>query len=596
MQATAALSDLLPLLGSAYWINPPVAERRAESKLLQLTMAARVGLDVPATLLSNVPSAVNRFAEDFESELVTKLLEPLSYSMSGGGPTVYTSALEPSDLAALDDVRWSPQLFQPRLAKAQELRAVFVEQEVFAGSIDTSRTARGTVDWRASEPEANVQWRSTTLPPRVAARTQDLLRVLGLRFAAVDFVVEPSGRYVFLELNPGGEWGWLERDLDLPISGAIADCLAREWRSRMDSTSPVPGRTTSIQPGPVGPRSKDGPRVLLISHTSDNECVDHVAVAIADRGGRPLRFDTDRYPLDLQMTTRQRGAQQEHLLIVPGDSLRLDDLTAVWLRRLAIGRELPWSLGDLRAPSIDESRRTFLGTIESLRCFQMDPWLAIRRADSKELQLRWAAECGLETPRTLISNQPGEVRAFFDEVEGRMVTKMQHSFAVYRHGEERVVFTESVTRGDVEDLSGLRFCPMTFQEELDKELEIRVTIVGRRVFAAAVDSQRLSHSRTDWRRAGVELIDAWEPYPLPNDTERALLALQSRLGLNYGAADLVLTPRGGLVFLEVNAVGEFFWLERHAELPISEAIADTLLGRAERNMFASTSENPQERA
>jgi glutathione synthase/RimK-type ligase-like ATP-grasp enzyme len=51
-------------------------------------------------------------------------------------------------------------------------------------------------------------------------------------------------------------------------------------------------------------------------------------------------------------------------------------------------------------------------------------------------------------------------------------------------------------------------------------------------------------------------------------------------GLNYGALDLILTPDGRHVFLEVNPVGEFFWLERCPGLPISKAIADILLSQS----------------
>ena len=113
-------------------------------------------------------------------------------------------------------------------------------------------------------------------------------------------------------------------------------------------------------------------------------------------------------------------------------------------------------------------------------------------------------------------------------------------------------------------------------------MELRVTVVGRRAFAASIDSNALERSQTDWRREGVALIDRWQPYALPADVERGLLGVMDALGINYGAADFVVTPEGRHVFLEVNPAGEFFWLERQNGLPISEAIADVLLGRAPR--------------
>jgi glutathione synthase/RimK-type ligase-like ATP-grasp enzyme len=110
-----------------------------------------------------------------------------------------------------------------------------------------------------------------------------------------------------------------------------------------------------------------------------------------------------------------------------------------------------------------------------------------------------------------------------------------------------------------------------------KALELRVTVVGDRVFSACIDSQRSEKSRIDWRRDGMGLIDEWGPYELPTEVEERLLMLVRRLGLNYGAADFILTPNGQHVFLEVNPVGEFFWLEKQPGLPLSSAIAQLLV-------------------
>jgi glutathione synthase/RimK-type ligase-like ATP-grasp enzyme len=76
------------------------------------------------------------------------------------------------------------------------------------------------------------------------------------------------------------------------------------------------------------------------------------------------------------------------------------------------------------------------------------------------------------------------------------------------------------------------------------------------------------------------LLEDWKPYNLPQSVEEKLLKLMEHFGLNYGALDLILTPDGRHVFLEVNPVGEFFWLERCPGLPISKAIANILLSQS----------------
>jgi len=241
---------------------------------------------------------------------------------------------------------------------------------------------------------------------------------------------------------------------------------------------------------------------------------------------------------------------------------------------------LPEELGDTREACVNESCQTLYGAIACLDCFQLDTLAAVRRADHKEVQLQKARELGLEIPDTLITNDPDEVSVFFHRHGGRVVTKTQSSFAIYRDGEEQVVFTSALLEEHLAELDGLRYSPMMFQERLAKRVEIRATVVGRRVFAAMVDSQRHDRAAVDWRRHGVGLIDAWRPYSLPRKVEQGLLGLCQFFGLNYGAADLVVTPEGRHVFLEINAGGEWFWLQ--PILPIAEALADVLTGRAGR--------------
>ncbi|MCK6509654.1 MvdD family ATP-grasp ribosomal peptide maturase [Myxococcota bacterium] len=324
------------------------------------------------------------------------------------------------------------------------------------------------------------------------------------------------------------------------------------------------------------------PQVLLITHTKDNQSIPMVEEAIRRRGGEPIRLDTDRYPLEVKINTRYENSGWSQRLKTPNGDIDLTQLTAVWYRRFYAGHGLPETLGDLYDPSIQESRRTLWGSIASLSCFQLDPLSSVRRADHKEVQTRKAIELGLDIPRSLFTNDPDEARAFIESIDGPVITKMQHPFAVYRQGIENVVFTTRIQPDDLSALEGLRFCPMIFQEEIVKTLDVRVTIVGKQIFSAAVDAQTKAETQVDWRRDGVGLIRSWKPYTLPEDIPPKLLALQNFLGLNYGAIDFVVSPEGRHAFLEVNAVGEFFWLVDTPGLPIPDALADTLLGRVER--------------
>ncbi|HVF88892.1 MAG TPA: MvdD family ATP-grasp ribosomal peptide maturase [Blastocatellia bacterium] len=327
--------------------------------------------------------------------------------------------------------------------------------------------------------------------------------------------------------------------------------------------------------------------VLIITKSDDNESIALVTDAIKERGGRAYRFDTDRFPTELKLTAAHDKTSERVTVSGPEGDLDLGGVTAIWHRRLNVGGRLPASMDNqLRQACIGESRATFYGLLASLDAFRMDRAPYIRHAENKQLQLRVAAELGLETPRTLITNEPDPVRDFMKACEGRVITKMLSSFAIYEEGREKVVFTNPVSPDDLEDLGGLSYCPMTFQEMVPKALELRVTLVGDRVFAASIDSQSSDRALHDWRRDGLGMIDDWKEYELPEDVTRRLLRLMDYFGLNYGAVDIIVTPEGRHVFLEINPVGEFFWLERVPGLPISKAIADVLLGRSPRRVRA----------
>ncbi|MBE9213171.1 MvdD family ATP-grasp ribosomal peptide maturase [Plectonema cf. radiosum LEGE 06105] len=333
--------------------------------------------------------------------------------------------------------------------------------------------------------------------------------------------------------------------------------------------------------------------VLIITHSQDNESIPLVIKAIESQGGKTFRFDTDKFPTEIKLDICDHNSECEQVILT-SDNKQLDfnQVSAVWYRRIAIGARIPKTLDkQLRQASIGECRATIQGAIASIRAFHLDRVSNIRLAENKQLQLQVAREVGLETPRTLTTNNPQAVKKFAQDCVGGIVAKMLSSFAIYdQKGQENVVFTNSVSSEDLENLDGLNLCPMTFQEKVPKALELRTTIVGKQVFTAAVDSQILHHARYDWRREGIALLNAWEAYKLPEDVEKKLLQLMNYFGLHYGAIDIIFTPDNRHVFLEVNPVGEFFWLEKNPGLPISNAIAQTLLslGRHQDSLITSS--------
>lgn len=321
-------------------------------------------------------------------------------------------------------------------------------------------------------------------------------------------------------------------------------------------------------------------KILIITYSEDNECIDMVKTAVKEKNGETYRFNTDLYPTGIQLSLAENNKKKRVVISGPEGELDLEDITGIWYRRVRLGDKIPEAMDpELRKASILEARTVFFGFLESVNTFILDRVSKIRIASHKQLQLQIAKKVGLEIPPTLTTNKPEEVREFFSTCKNGMITKMLSSFSVYEDDKEKVVFTNLVKEEDLQDLDGLSYCPMTFQENVLKKLELRITIVGNQVFAASLDSKASQLAQNDWRKDGLGLIDSWEAYSLPSGIETKLLQLMDYFGLNYGAVDMIVTPDNRHVFLEINPAGEFFWMELHnPKFPISRAIADVLLG------------------
>lgn len=225
-ETQAALKGFLNSLVGPRWMDPLARIEAASDKLVQLRQAAAHGLSIPATLVTNDPAAVRELFRELGGRMVTKLLMPLSISMGRPDRFVYTSAVTERDLGELEALRQCPMVFQERVEKGRDLRVIFVAGKLFVGAVDAARSRDGQLDWRQAHP-GECLWQEDELPEPARQCLSALMDTLGLSFGAVDFVRTPDGECVFLEVNPTGEWGMLERDLGYPISDAIAEALLR---------------------------------------------------------------------------------------------------------------------------------------------------------------------------------------------------------------------------------------------------------------------------------------------------------------------------------------------------------------------------------
>jgi MvdC family ATP-grasp ribosomal peptide maturase len=317
--------------------------------------------------------------------------------------------------------------------------------------------------------------------------------------------------------------------------------------------------------------------VLLLTHSGDFYTVDLVAHALARMGTRPIRFNTDLFPSLVKLSARAGDERAAHFLTETGEQISADEVRAVWARKLWPPRMANDLDERYRSMCVGESAAALEGFLDALHSAR---WVnnldRQRNAENKQRQLRLAARAGLRVPRTLVTNDPAAARQFFAETDGQTVAKLLRPIDVSMDAVKPFVYTSRVREEDLRGAEALRHSPMVFQELIPKAYELRVASVAGEAFAGALDATGTSRGHTDWRRAAPGEC-RWQKAQLPAEVASSLKVLMSELGLVFGAVDLICTPSGEHVLLEVNPSGEWGMLERDLGLPISEAIAKALL-------------------
>lgn len=199
---------------------------------------------------------------------------------------------------------------------------------------------------------------------------------------------------------------------------------------------------------------------------------------------------------------------------------------------------------------------------------------AVRRAENKILQMQIARELGFSIPETLVTGNAGDVSCFRKE-QGSIVVKPTAKDLVFKDGKPIMFMTNLVRPSDPLDLSLLGEAPAIFQKEVQRKTELRVTVVGDKVFAASVMREDERAGLVDWRIGGKEGL-LIEQYELGAGLENQCVELVKALGLEFGCIDMIVDPEDSYNFLEVNPNGSWKFIQESTGQPIAQAIARLL--------------------
>ena len=202
--------ECLETIEELRWINKPSLEQLAQNKLLQLTTALTVGLRAPDTVVTSDPGVVRNFLKG-RSAIVVKPLQPDQWNYCGKTiRSAFSSVLEAKDFGELrdEDISAYVAIYQERIRKCADVRVLVLGQRAFAFNL--LRTKDPDIDSHLLGKPGTMKVEPIAVTAREEARFCGLVNALGLDFATIDFAVDENDRYVFLDLNPPGEWLFLE--------------------------------------------------------------------------------------------------------------------------------------------------------------------------------------------------------------------------------------------------------------------------------------------------------------------------------------------------------------------------------------------------
>jgi len=315
--------------------------------------------------------------------------------------------------------------------------------------------------------------------------------------------------------------------------------------------------------------------ILIVGHQHDRHIEAVAAMLIKDKErvrvltlnnicttGMNIKIDNDKFNTCLRMGPNK-------------DVVDLSDVKSLWLRRTRMPSAVCTKIKDIasRKFSINDYEYVLRGLYMSTDAFVVSDYYAMRKADNFIYQYAVAREIGLEVPATIITNNPDEALKFAENF-GRVCCKPMTDIISLKGGNyfgyTKVIPKDAIRRY----YKSIELAPTLIQEYIPKRFDLRINVVGKDVFACAIHSQENVETSEDWRQYYKKASHTI--FNLPDYVSEKLISLTQRLGLVFGAIDMILTPDGKFVFIEDNPNGQWYWIQEMTGLNISESIARML--------------------
>lgn len=208
---------------SSRWLSSPTSIYKSENKLLQLKTAIKIGFKIPKTLITNSKKELQQFYNNCNQSIILKPISQTKIQYNEGNEFIFTNPIPEKYIKDIESYDLTPCIYQENIPKEYELRITVVDNAVFSAVIYSQEDEETKNDWRKKK----LKFDKIEIPEEVKNKCIELLNELDLKFGAIDMIKTPNGEYVFLEINPNGQWAWIETQTGLKISDAIINYLTQ---------------------------------------------------------------------------------------------------------------------------------------------------------------------------------------------------------------------------------------------------------------------------------------------------------------------------------------------------------------------------------
>ncbi|MCK9479955.1 MAG: RimK-like protein [Firmicutes bacterium] len=305
---------------------------------------------------------------------------------------------------------------------------------------------------------------------------------------------------------------------------------------------------------------------LVISNTIDFS-TDLVCLQLQKLGKRYLRVNRDKF-FEYKITYK---LNENAIFITMCDEnyvIRESELKSIFFRA-------PVFLRNGKTYSVSEQlyRSQWSAFIRNLIVFDKSKWINnpvdTYKAENKMYQLKLARDNGLVIPKTLLGNCISE-----DVIEDNEYIIKALDTALFHDGDVELFTYSTIVTGLELKCAELSSAPVIIQEHLKDKIDIRVTIIGEKIFPVKIT--RNGHGIVgDWRKTSKELL-SYTPFELPVEVSSKLIVLMKQLNLLFGGIDLIFC-NDKYYFVEVNPTGEWGWLKFATKINLEEEIVNCML-------------------